>query len=626
MNANINNKIVYLVPPGQIRCYVTSQLRKDTPEENVRQRWARSLVEEYGYPKSDLGIEVSLMMGRSRKRADIVVFRHDAKHTQDEAIIIIETKRSDKKPSDARYGEGQLKSYMAASPICQYGLWVGQERIAFERESETGQISRVGDIPRFGEDEPARPSHKDLVPAHELKSVFRRCHNYIYANAGLQKGEAFHELLKLIFCKTFDEEEGADELDFAVHPKERTSESGQRRLLEERLAPLFKKILQRYPFIFEQDERITLDHRVAAYVVNELQYLSLNDTKTDVKGDAYEELVGENLRGDRGEYFTPRNVCDMAVRMVMALHPSRELTSLKVLDCCCGTGGFLVSWLNNLASLVREQEEARYTGRSKSTLDAQVRSRIKNACNLNMFGLDINPFLVRTCQMNLVLHGDGASNVVRADSVRSPGEWDDEARRNIPYGNADVVFTNPPFGGNAMIDDAHILDKFELPLWDTDNKRNILPAEQLFVEAALRFARPGGYMAIVLPDGILNNPGLKFIRSWLLQRSRLIASISLPKTTFKASGGVNNPSLLLVKKFTNLEAAHAAAGLMDSAYEIFMATPRTAGINNRAKPVYLRHADGREQLDRAGRKIVDDEISSVPFAFEAWMSKIQRRS
>ena len=80
------------------------------------------------------------------------------------------------------------------------------------------------------------------MPAHELKSVFRRCHNYIYANAGLQKAEAFHELLKLIFCKTFDEEEGGDDLAFSVNPKERTSVSGQRKLMEDRLGPLFEKI------------------------------------------------------------------------------------------------------------------------------------------------------------------------------------------------------------------------------------------------------------------------------------------------------------------------------------------------------------------------------------------------
>ena len=619
MTSNPDSNVVYLVPPGKIRCYITDKLRRDTPEENVRQRWARSLVEEYGYPKSDIGVEVTLVIGRARKRADLVVFRHDAPHAQNEALVIVEAKRADKKPSDGRFGEAQLLSYMSASPVCRFGLWVGQERLAFGRNIESGETDRIGDIPRFGDTEPSRPTRNDLVPAHELKSVFRRCHNYIYANAGLQKGEAFHELLKLIFCKTFDEEEGGDVLDFAVHPRERTSESGQRRLMEERLGPLFDRILQRYPFIFEPDERITLDHRVAAYVVNELQYLSLLDTKTDVKGDAYEELVGENLRGDRGEYFTPRNVCDMAVQMVMALNPESQLTSLKVLDCCCGTGGFLVSWLNNLTRVVRKQEQSRSGRLDGVALDARVRTRIRNACNQNMFGLDINPFLVRTCQMNLVLHGDGSSNVFRADSVRSQGEWDEEARLKVPYGTSDVVFTNPPFGGKAQIDDPHILDQYELAYWDSENKRNLLPAEQLFVEAALKYVRPGGFLAIVLPDGILNNPSLRFIRSWLLQRSRLIASVSLPKTTFKASGGVNNPSLLLVQKFTDEQVFQAASGVIDRPYSVFMATPQTAGINNRAKPVYLRHADGQEQVDKNGDRIVDDEIRSVPIAFQEWV-------
>jgi len=583
----------------------------------VRQRWARSLVEEYGYPKSDLGIEVKISMGRARKRADLVIFRHGAKHTQDEALIIIEAKRDDKKPSDAQHGESQLKSYMAASPVCRFGLWVGQERLAFERDQDTGQIDRIGDIPRFGEDNPERPKRADLVPAHELKSVLRRCHNYIYANAGLQKAEAFHELLKLIFCKTFDEEEGGDQLEFSVHPKERISESGQRRLMDERLSPLFERILDRYPFIFEESERITLEPRVAAYIVYELQYLSLLDTTTDVKGDAYEELVGENLRGDRGEFFTPRNVCDMAAQMVMALYPEKELTSLKVIDCCCGTGGFLVSWLNNLYRVILQQEENR-SGKRKISPHERARRRVRDVCDRNLYGLDINPFLVRTCQMNLVLHGDGSSNVFRADSVRSPGEWDNDARLAIPYGKADIVLTNPPFGGKAKIDDAHILDQYELTRWESNDSRSVLPAEQLFVETALKFVKPGGHLGIVLPDGILNNPGLKFIRSWLLRRSKLIASIDLPKTTFKASGGVNNPSVLLVQKFTREQVMNADKGIIDADYKVFMSVPQTAGINNRAVPIYLRHADGRERTDDDGNKMIDDEISIVSGVFRKW--------
>lgn len=616
--AHQDGNIVFLVPPGKIRCFVTGKLRKDTPEEHVRQRWARSLVHEYGYPKADLGIEFKIQIGRSRRKADLVIFKHDAKHVQSEASVVIEAKRDDKRPSDEKYGQNQLISYMSACPACRYGLWVGRERRAFEREFESGQISRIGDIPRFGDESPARPKRTDLVRAHELKSVFRRCHNYIYANAGLQKGAAFHELLKLIFCKTFDEEEGFEELVFSINPKERATESGQRRLMEERLQPLFARIKHKFPFIFGPDERIDLDHRVAAYVVHELQHVSLLETTTDVKGDAYEELVGENLRGDRGEFFTPRNVCDAAVRMVMSLYPVNELPSLKVLDCCCGTGGFLVSWLSNLARSVSTMERLRNPELPEEIVKERVRTRVKDVCGRNMYGLDINPELVRTCQMNLVLHGDGSSNVFRVDSVRSPGEWDEQARLGIPYGQIDVVVTNPPFGGNARIDDAHVLDQYELTNWAANSQRSSMPAEQLFVEASLKFVKPGGYLAIVLPDGILNNPGLLFIRTWILNRARIVASIQLPKTTFKASGGVNNPSLLLVQKFTRNMLQTAKLGAFEGDYEIFMATPKTSGINNRSKPVYLRHPNGQERLADNGEKLIDDEIQSIPTLFERW--------
>jgi type I restriction enzyme M protein len=340
----MSDNVTYLVPPGSVRCYLTGTLRKDTPEENVRQRWARSLVEEYGYLKRDMAIEFSISMGTARKRADIVIFRTDAPHTQDNAIIIIEAKRDEIKASDKTKGEDQLKSYMAASSSCKYGLWVGRERFAFEKLA-SGEIAQVTDVPRAGEDKPRRPERTDLQEAHDLTAIFRRCHNYIHVNGGQQKAEAFHEMLKLIFCKMYDEEESGLELNFAVDPKEQRSESGRRRLMEDRIEPLFEKVKERFPYIFEKDEHIKLEPQVLAYIVAEMQYISLTDTETDVKGMAYEELVGQNLRGDRGEYFTPRNVCDMTVKMIQSMFTEEQLTNLKVLDCCCGTGGFLGSRL-----------------------------------------------------------------------------------------------------------------------------------------------------------------------------------------------------------------------------------------------------------------------------------------
>ena len=613
----MTDKISYLVPPGKIRCFITGKLRPDTPEENVRQRWARSLVEEYGYPKEDIGVEVTVRMGRAHKRTDLAIYTHDAAHRQENVSIAIEVKRDDTLPSDDKDGDGQLISYMAACSACRFGLWVGSERRAYET-LEGGGVERVPDIPRFGADRPKRPSREDLVRTHELKSIFRRCHNYIYANAGLQKAEAFHELLKLIFCKTFDEEESGDELLFGVDPQERRSTSGQRRLMEERIVPLFHRVRDRYPFIFDDSDQIRLEERVVAYVVSEMQFIALLDTETDVKGDAYEELVGANLRGDRGEYFTPRNVCDMAVRMAMSLFDPTELTSLKVLDCCCGTGGFLVSWLNNLYSLLLAQELSR--PRRTSTPEERARRRVHDVCTRNLFGLDINPNLVRTCQMNLVLHGDGSSNIYRVDSTRSPGEWDGETRRAVPYGQVDILFTNPPFGGKGKIDDSHILSRYELPGWGAPKLRSSMPAEQLFVEAALRFVKPGGYLVIVVPDSIVNNPGLRFVRSWLLRRSRVVASVGLPKTTFAASKGIKNPSVLIVQKLSPSEARQADSGILQATYNVFMSTPRTSGIDNRAKPVYRRQPDGQEMVDDSSSRIRDDEIGSVPERFRDWIS------
>ncbi|TGK08990.1 type I restriction enzyme HsdR N-terminal domain-containing protein [Leptospira fletcheri] len=187
--ANKNN-VVPLVPVGKIKCYITGSLRADRPEEHIRQRWARSLVEEYGYSKSSIAIEFKIKMGVSSKRADIVIFNHGSKQIQENIFIIIEVKRSDVLPKDKTEGIEQLKSYMAASSLCKYGLWAGSEKNVFQK-MEDNSIIETTDLPYYGDLEPRPPIFKDLVPAIDLKSTFRRCHNYIYANQGLQKAEAF---------------------------------------------------------------------------------------------------------------------------------------------------------------------------------------------------------------------------------------------------------------------------------------------------------------------------------------------------------------------------------------------------------------------------------------------------
>lgn len=607
--------VVPLIPAGKIRCYITAQLRPDRPEEHVRQRWARSLLDEYKYSRADVAVEFRVKMGSAAKRADLVVFTPGGPHRQDSIFIIVEAKRADVLPKDRAEGVEQLRSYMAACSSCKYGLWVGSEKMALQKLDD-GTIVETTDIPRHGDLEPEPPDFASLTPAVDLKATFRRCHNYIYVNQGIQKAEAFHELQKLIFCKVLDEYETTGALRFFIRGDERRSEAGQRRVLDERIAPLFEEVKQRYQYIFDQNEKIKLNRKVLSYIVSELQRYSLLRSNTDVKGDAYEELVGENLRGDRGEFFTPRNVCDMAVSMAFSLYSPQRLTTLKLLDCCCGTGGFLVSAITLLRTAVSGFE--RRKGGSDSDVQARTAARIKEIAERNLFGMDINPFLVRTTQMNLVMHGDGSVNVFPGDSLASPGEWEDEnAIKKIVPGTFDICVTNPPFGGRAIIDDPHILSRYELPLFDATNMRASMPAEQLFVEAALKYVKPGGFLVIVLPDSILNNPSLEFIRAWTFKRARIVASVDLPKETFADSGGVPNPSVLIVQRLSKEEVRLAEADALDD-YEVFMSIPRTAGRDKRGNPVYYRTPEGFEILNEQQEPTKDDELPLVASAFDVW--------
>jgi type I restriction enzyme M protein len=221
--------------------------------------------------------------------------------------------------------------------------------------------------------------------------------------------------------------------------------------------------------------------------------------------------------------------------------------------------------------------------------------------------------------MNLVMHGDGSANVFQADSLYSPGEWDDEAAAAKVRHNAfDVVITNPPFGGKAVVDDPHLLDQYELPRFASRDVRGSLPSEQMFLEGAWKYLKAGGFLAIVLPDSILNNPGLEFIRRWLIRRARIVASIDLPKETFADSGGVPNPSLLVVQRLSKEESQLAEAGVLPP-NDIFMAIPKTVGRDKRGTPVYYKTPEGFEVLDEDSEPALDDDLPLVSSAFASWL-------
>lgn len=634
---------VRYIPPGRVVDYITGKLRRDMPEEHVRQRVARSLVEEYEYKKEQAELDFRIYIGSKSYPVDIAIFSEDKPHEQENIYIIVETKSEAVKPTSKEDGIGQLNSYVGASLNCEFGMWTnGTDKFCFQKKRTNGQyeISEVVDIPPRGKslEEYEELDFKQLRPATELESVFRRCHDYIYGNQGLPKDAAFHELLKAIFCKVHDEKESA-RIRFYVANKELKNPIGQIKV-KERLEGIFSEVKERYPHIFKPDQKIELLPKVLAYIVGQLQHFSLILTETDVKGEAYEAIVGANLRGDRGEFFTPRNVCKMAVESLFSMYPHERWNSLRIIDPACGTGGFLIEVINFLKHHFIDEERGKWKDETQAIRQAE--DRLKKYCEQFLYGIDINPLLVRASQMNEVMHGNGSGNLFAEDSLLQVGEWKDETKRDL-LESFDLVFTNPPFGSKIPIDDPHTLAQYDLAyIWSKEFERKdklqkSVPPEQLFIERCLQFLKPKGKLAIVLPDSILSNPGLAYIRYWILRKAKIIASIDLSRETFQPYVGTKTSVLFLEKKSKDEILVEERTGKLQP-YDVYMAMVEKVGHDRRGNTLFKRTPEGEEVIIEKEKEIigllgkeryiekrkvmepiVDDDLPSVTSAFKNWL-------
>jgi type I restriction enzyme M protein len=655
-------KIVATLPDGKICDYVDQKIRNDTPEEYVRQNIERRLVLELGYTRAQISVEYPIKIGSGRHRIDLAIFPDDVDHSQDNLSIIIECKKDSVEPSSKTEGVEQLKSYMSACPNAEWGMWTnGRFKAVYRRiiEGRRTTWEEPNDIP--SKDGPAeevdRPTRKALKHAVEdnLLFSFKICHNHIYVTDGMQKQPAFFELLKVIFCKIHDERNVPSPLEFYATAKEKASSDG-RLTVAKRMGKIFESVKSRYPAIFEKNDEIRLNPRSLAYVVGELQRYSFLNTNIDVKGKAYEELVGANLRGDRGEFFTPRNVQHMAIEML-----DIRLEE-KVLDPACGTGGFLVIAMNEMIRRLKEETEA--SGLTPAEMRDALTDRIQEVARNCFFGTDINPDLVKATKMNMVMNNDGSGNIFRQDSLLHPHQWEGDFRRQFSkalgidgsdlrgpgdLARFDVIATNPPFGSKLPIKDSETLSQYDLGhvwrnedgVWEaTEDLQTSQPPEILFIERCWQLLKPGGRMAIVLPDAILGAPGLEYVRQWIMSHCRLVASIDLHPDTFQPGNGTQTSVMILQRKTEeDMEREAIQRQLQD--YEIFMAQVRAMGHDKRGNMTYKRNEDGelilspsddRDQTELfeqtadgdltkrpiARQKIVDDDSPLVAKEFLDW--------
>ncbi len=605
---------------GYVRDFITGRWLKNKPEEGPRQILEKRLVEEYNYSKTQIEIEFPVQKGSKRiGPTDIAVFRNEKK-VIDNLYIIVETKRKEK-----RDGIDQLKSYLSPTNA-EFGVWFNGKDIVYLQHLKKAPFFReIPDIPKRGEtlEDVGLYQKKDLKPATELKTVFETIHNHIYANEGLLKEKVFNEMLKLIFIKMADEKALAQKCEFRITDKELDElEEGKENGFIERIFSLFERVKSQYPDVFDPNERLNLKPLTIAFVVSQLQKYSLINTAADVKGTAFQTFVYAHQRGERGEFFTPHPVVDLCVNM---LAPK---DNEKFIDPACGSGGFLVAGMNYIKEkFVKERPE----------LKTKATDFLKEYAHAYLSGIDINPDLAKVAKMHMVLHDDGHTGIFCANSLLSINELIRLAEKaTVPRtlhpheGQFKILMTNPPFGSKGKVTDKKILSEFQLGhkwkkeddgQWVKTNKvlDGQIP-EILFIERSLQLLDEGGKMAIVLPNGTLNNSSLEYVREFIKQHSRILAVVSLPVGTFMSAGANPQPSVLFLQKLSR----ENAEKLSKKDYSIFMAIVEKIGYDlttKTAPPIYKRDERGEYLVDKNGERILDTDIPEIIEKFEEFKQK-----
>lgn len=535
-----------------LNCLASDRDRPAKPEEIVRQLWLKKLMDEYNYPKERIRVEYAVWFGSgvSDKSADIVIMKEG-----DYPYIIFEVKKPER-----REGERQLKSYCNAegSPV---GVWSNGGELVVLHRQDPNIFQAISSLPTVGQTlqdviteqwtiEKLTTENKLVRERLSLKKIILDLEDLVLANAeGID--DSFDEVFKLIYAKLYDEWAASNDptrgrrVHFRIYGE-------SPRELHEKTSGLFRHARDKWHGIFSLDDRIKLKPGHLLTCVSFLQDVKLFNANLQIIDEAFEYLITEVAKGKKGQYFTPRWVIDMCVRM---LNPTIQE---RAIDTACGSSGFTVHSIFYVA------------GEQFST--DELPRHITEYAGTMVYAIDSSPKAVKVAKALNLIAGDGKSNVYELNSL-DPPNWSDEGKvafrpmlarfpddpendernqREFQFFNFDVLMTNPPFAGN--INERQILRQYRLA---EKNGRTVsrIGRDILFIERNLNFLRPGGRMAIVLPQGRLNNVSDLPIREFLFKRARILAVVSLHPSTFKPHSGTKT-SVLFLQKYTDEEIAN----------------------------------------------------------------------
>ena len=622
--------------------FVNCQIRKKeirlTPEEIIRQLYVMTLLDDLAYPVSRIELEYAVSFGLEKKRADIVIFDKDQTTTP---YIIVELKKPKLKE-----GKEQLKSYCNATgaPI---GIWTNGESISYYHRKDPNYFEDLPAIPRADQKlsdilserwniDDLIKKDKLITERKSLKDLILEMEDEVLANAGV---DVFEELFKLIFTKLYDEMQSGRNskrcLEFRNYGDTETE-------LKTKIQNLFDNAKQKWEGVFSSDSKIELTTSHLSVCISSLQDVKLFNSNLEVVDEAFEYLINKSSKGEKGQYFTPRYVIDMCVKM---LNPKENE---KMIDTASGSCGFPVHTIFHVWEKIMQDE-----GLDKShlfTLEKKP-ARCTDYVANNVFAIDFDERAVRVGRTLNLIAGDGQTNVLHLNTLdyeRWNEKTDDEDWIDT-YNNGwkklkkmraekdenrefqfDVLMANPPFAGD--IKESRILAKYDLSRSVTLEKltknqishigpsariskniptfpeylrvsgeeiyqtadgtyrkakikfQNTVGRDILFIERNLDFLKQGGRMAIVLPQGRFNNSSDKHIREFIADRCRILAVVGLHGNVFKPHTGTKT-SVLIVQKWDD-----ELCPKVDD-YPIFFATMQEPSKDNSGEKIYVCGGD-----------------------------------
>lgn len=629
-----------------------------TNEASVESFFVLRLLKDLGYQDSEIKPKHSLKEFKVPRGSRTELYKPDfVLFCSRKARWLVDAKSPDERVEKFTYqGAGyalELNRSDPARPVKYFMLTNGLLTRVYAWDQEDAILSlRFGDFvtgntkfealhrllaadkARTGWNGKRKPETGHLLRRPEMdvvKKAFSRCHRIIWKSEKMSPQAAFVEFAKLLFVKLWEDRRIRDnpallerigkaealpteEVRFSsrwIDEQESNDPNPVDGILFRQLVQLLEQqILERKrKRIFESDEKLNLSPGTAKRVVHELEHLYLFGIDEDLNGRMFEAFLTAIMRGQAlGQYFTPRSVVKLITQLAK-LHAGRDRID-RVIDACCGTGGFLIEALTEMRRQIWDNRSLTRTERE---------NLLNEVANEAIFGIDAgrDPVIARIARINMYLHGDGGSRVYMTDALRHPPEPSQadsvevkeevrELRSAFESGmRFDVALTNPPFSMDysaTVPEENQVLETYDLASFGGNRKKS-LKSSVMFVERYAQLLTPGGRLLTVIDDSVLSGKKYAFVRDFIRERFIIRGIISLHGDAFQRAGARAKTSILYLVKRTSADETQPSAFVFESRYiGLDDVVPKT-----------------RRSVAEKARKAAAEEIEEILSAFEDYL-------